>query len=113
MNARIGQRPNLSVLRDDVRALKAYAVPSAVGFIKLDAMENPYTLPEALQRQLGERLAQQPLNRYPLSSARSTPDAGQRLRRTHPPGDPGLFAAGCDHHVAMAELLDVRVVDGV
>jgi histidinol-phosphate aminotransferase len=70
MNARIGQRPNLSVLRDDVRALEAYAVPSAVGFIKLDAMENPFTLPEALQRQLGERLASQPLNRYPLSDPR-------------------------------------------
>ncbi len=41
MNARIGKRPNLAVMRDDVRALEAYAVPSAVGFIKLDAMENP------------------------------------------------------------------------
>jgi histidinol-phosphate aminotransferase len=70
MNARIGQRPNLSVLRDDVRSLEAYAVPSAAGFIKLDAMENPYTLPEPLQRQLGERLARQPLNRYPLSDPR-------------------------------------------
>jgi len=40
MSGRIGQRPNLSVIRDDVRAVEAYAVPSAVGFIKLDAMEN-------------------------------------------------------------------------
>jgi histidinol-phosphate aminotransferase len=70
MNARIGQRPNLAVLRDDVRATEAYAVPSAVGFIKLDAMENPFGLPEALQRELGERLGKQPLNRYPMSDPR-------------------------------------------
>jgi histidinol-phosphate aminotransferase len=70
MNARIGKRPNLSVIRDDVRAIEAYAVPSAVGFIKLDAMENPFPLPDALQRELGERLGRQPLNRYPLSDPR-------------------------------------------
>jgi histidinol-phosphate aminotransferase len=70
MNARIGKKPNLAVLRDDVRAIEAYAVPSAVGFIKLDAMENPFPLPEPIQRGLGERLAQQPLNRYPLSDPR-------------------------------------------
>jgi len=70
MNARIGKRPNLGVIRDEVRAIEAYAVPSAVGFIKLDAMENPFTLPEALRRELGERLGRQPLNRYPLSDPR-------------------------------------------
>ncbi len=70
MNARIGQRPNLAVLRDDVRATEAYAVPSAVGFIKLDAMENPFGLPETLQKELGERLGKQPLNRYPMSDPR-------------------------------------------
>jgi histidinol-phosphate aminotransferase len=70
MNARIGKRPKLAVLRDDVRAMDAYAVPSAVGFIKLDAMENPFALPEPLQRELGERLGRQPLNRYPLSDPR-------------------------------------------
>jgi histidinol-phosphate aminotransferase len=60
----------LSVLRDDVRAIAAYPVPSAVGFIKLDAMENPFPLPDGLQRQLAERLARQPLNRYPMSDPR-------------------------------------------
>ena len=95
MNARIGQRPNLSVLRDDVRALEAYAVPSAVGFIKLDAMENPFTLPEALQRQLGERLAQQPLNRYPLSDPR---DFKERLGKAMglPPGARLMLGNGSD-----------------
>ena len=67
---RLGPRPNLSVIRDDVRAIDAYPVPSAVGFVKLDAMENPFSLPEGLQQQLGERLGRQALNRYPLSDPR-------------------------------------------
>lgn len=67
---RLGPGPNLSVIRDDVRAIEAYAVPSAVGFVKLDAMENPFSLPESLQQQLGERLGRQALNRYPLSDPR-------------------------------------------
>lgn len=68
--SRLGPRPNLAVIRDDVRAIEAYPVPSAVGFVKLDAMENPFSLPEGLQQQLGERLGKQALNRYPLSDPR-------------------------------------------
>ncbi len=67
---RLGPRPDLAVIREDVRAIDAYAVPSAVGFVKLDAMENPFSLPEGLQQQLGERLGKQALNRYPLSDPR-------------------------------------------
>ncbi|MGB3428621.1 MAG: hypothetical protein WBA53_10675, partial [Burkholderiaceae bacterium] len=59
-------RLNLSVLRDDVRAIEAYSVPSATGLIKLDAMENPFPLPPGLMQQLGNRLGRTPLNRYPL-----------------------------------------------
>jgi histidinol-phosphate aminotransferase len=58
-------KPDLSILREDVLAVSAYQVPSAEGLVKLDAMENPYRLPEPLARTLGERLAQVPLNRYP------------------------------------------------
>ncbi|TAK80802.1 MAG: histidinol-phosphate transaminase [Aquabacterium sp.] len=52
-------------LRDDVRAMHAYVVQDAAGLIKLDAMENPFTLPPALQAALGERLGKVELNRYP------------------------------------------------
>ena len=64
-------RPDLSVLRDDVRAISAYPVPSAVGLIKLDAMENPFSLPPGLVQQLGDRLGRTGLNRYPLSDPRA------------------------------------------
>jgi len=55
-----------NIIRADVRALSAYHVQDAAGFVKLDAMENPYTLPPALQRELGERLGRVALNRYPV-----------------------------------------------
>jgi histidinol-phosphate aminotransferase len=58
-------KPDLSILRDEVLAASAYHAPPADGLIKLDAMENPYRLPEPLARKLGERLAQVALNRYP------------------------------------------------
>ncbi|HEY4038585.1 MAG TPA: histidinol-phosphate transaminase [Burkholderiaceae bacterium] len=57
--------PRLGVLRDEVRAMRAYHVPDASGLIKLDAMENPFSLPPELARELGERLSRVALNRYP------------------------------------------------
>lgn len=55
----------LAAIRDDVLALHAYPVPPSAGLLKLDMMENPYPLPAALARGLGERLAATALNRYP------------------------------------------------
>ncbi|MFM7331654.1 MAG: histidinol-phosphate transaminase, partial [Brachymonas sp.] len=43
----------------------AYAVQDSAGLIKLDAMENPFTLPAHLQNALGERLGSVAINRYP------------------------------------------------
>ena len=57
------------LVRPEVLALKAYHVAPARGRVKLDAMENPYRLPETLAREMGERLAQVPVNRYPDPSA--------------------------------------------
>jgi histidinol-phosphate aminotransferase len=89
------RRPDLSVLRDDVREVAAYPVPSAVGFIKLDAMENPFPLPDELQRQLAERLARQPLNRYPMSDPRGFKE---RLAKVVgiPPGTAVMLGNGSD-----------------
>ncbi|MEX8494237.1 histidinol-phosphate transaminase [Sphaerotilus sp.] len=52
-------------LRADVQGMHAYAVQPSAGFIKLDAMENPFTLPLALQAELGQRLGAVAINRYP------------------------------------------------
>jgi histidinol-phosphate aminotransferase len=55
----------VNVIRDDLRSVKAYAVQPSAGLIKLDTMENPFRLPEALQQELGERLGRVAINRYP------------------------------------------------
>lgn len=57
------------LIRDEIRSLKAYHVPPASGLVKLDAMENPYTLPPELAAEMGERLARVAVNRYPDPSA--------------------------------------------
>ncbi|MDO9286474.1 MAG: histidinol-phosphate transaminase [Aquabacterium sp.] len=53
------------VIRRDIQGMHAYAVQPSAGLIKLDAMENPFTLSEALQHELGERLGRVAINRYP------------------------------------------------
>ena len=52
-------------IRPDVRAMQAYAVQDASGMLKLDAMENPFSLAPPLQAALGQRLGAVALNRYP------------------------------------------------
>jgi histidinol-phosphate aminotransferase len=52
-------------IRQDVQSMHAYAIQDSVGMVKLDAMENPFRLPPALQKALGERLGALALNRYP------------------------------------------------
>jgi histidinol-phosphate aminotransferase len=53
------------VFRHDVQSMHAYAIQPSTGLIKLDAMENPHPLPQALQDELGRRLGALALNRYP------------------------------------------------
>ena len=50
------------LVRPEVLAMSAYPVADAAGMVKLDAMENPYPLPEKLRRELAETLARVPLN---------------------------------------------------
>ncbi|WP_395404289.1 histidinol-phosphate transaminase [Pseudoduganella sp. UC29_106] len=57
-----------NTIRDDVRKDHIYHVPDASGFVKLDAMENPYELPQHLHQELSRRLADVALNRYPVAS---------------------------------------------
>jgi histidinol-phosphate aminotransferase len=54
------------IIRPEILAQTSYHVPVADNMVKLDAMENPYGLPESLKTQLGAHLAQVALNRYPV-----------------------------------------------
>ncbi|WLI89187.1 histidinol-phosphate transaminase [Massilia sp. R2A-15] len=57
-----------NTIRADVRKANSYNVPDSSGYIKLDSMENPYQLPVELRAELGRRLADAALNRYPVPS---------------------------------------------
>jgi histidinol-phosphate aminotransferase len=54
------------LVRQDIQSMHAYAIQDSAGLVKLDAMENPFRLSEALQRELGERLGRVAINRYPV-----------------------------------------------
>ena len=66
------------VIRADIQAMTAYPVEDAQGMVKLDAMENPYTLPLELRRELARLIEGAPINRYPDPQARALKD---RLRQ--------------------------------
>src|SRR3989339_1541210 len=54
-----------SVIKEEVLAHKAYSVENTLYPVKLDANENPLTIPEALRAEFAIRLAEISLNRYP------------------------------------------------
>jgi len=53
------------MIRKDIKALSAYHVPDSTGLIKLDAMENPFSLPDDLREAWAKELSQVEINRYP------------------------------------------------
>ncbi|MDX8408419.1 MAG: histidinol-phosphate transaminase [Mariprofundales bacterium] len=53
------------MIRKDIRSLSAYHVPDSGGMIKLDAMENPYSMPKALHQGWRDLLSDEGINRYP------------------------------------------------
>ncbi len=67
--------PVTDLIRDDIRALRAYHVPDSAGLIKLDAMENPYPWPEALREDWLATLRDAELNRYPDPQGRNLQQA--------------------------------------
>ena len=63
------------VLRPELARLAAYHVPPAVGMVKLDAMENPYTWPPAMIDEWLGCLREAALNRYPDPGADAVREA--------------------------------------
>ena len=60
-----------ATVRPDVRKLSRYLVTPAEGFVKLDAMENPYSLPAEMREAIASALSQVSINRYPDGDARA------------------------------------------
>ena len=60
------------LVRKEVAALKGYEVEDISGIrVKLDAMENPYPLPDGLREELASELSRAMLNRYPDPDAKA------------------------------------------
>jgi histidinol-phosphate aminotransferase len=88
------------LVREEILSLKAYHVAPAAGMIKLDAMENPYRLPEPLREELGRLVSTLPINRYPDPAA---PELAARLRST--------FGIGGEHGLSDRQRLDEIISD--
>lgn len=60
-----------ALLRQEILDLHAYHVPESSGYIKLDAMENPYLVPLELREEIARTVAAAAINRYPDPGAAS------------------------------------------
>lgn len=103
------------LIREELLALRAYHVPDARGMVKLDAMENPYAMPEGLRDELARLVREAHLNRYPDPSGAAL---RQRLREVMqvPEGMEILLGNGSDEIIQMLCLAVARpgaVVMGV
>ena len=95
------------LVRPEILALTAYAVPQAQGMVKLDAMENPYSLPSALRRELAEALSRVDLNRYPEPTGRRVRELIAR-RMNLPSGMELLLGNGSDDLIQIITLALAR-----
>jgi len=88
------------LIRPEIRALSAYHVPDAAGFIKLDAMENPYHWPDAMLREWLDVIRRVELNRYPDPAAA---ELAKQLRANMkvPNGNNILLGNGSDELIQM------------
>jgi histidinol-phosphate aminotransferase len=59
-----------NLIRKEIREINAYHVPDSGDMIKLDAMENPYHMPELLMDEWLELIKKAEINRYPDPAAR-------------------------------------------
>jgi histidinol-phosphate aminotransferase len=89
-----------AAIRQDVQSMHGYAVQPSAGLIKVDTMENPFRLPEPLQRELGERLGRVAINRYPAEGTERVRDALARHARM-PDGCALTLGNGSDELITM------------
>ena len=95
------------LIRPEVLEIAGYHVPPAAGLVKLDAMENPYRLPEDLRRALGERLAAVAINRYPAPSYERLKQL-VRERLGVPEGAQVLLGNGSDELITMISVATAK-----
>ena len=65
----------INLVRPAVRGLAAYNIDETSVRVKLDAMENPFVLPEGIRKEIGKAAQQALINRYPDPSAKKLKQA--------------------------------------
>lgn len=95
------------IIRNEILALQAYHVPDAAGMVKLDAMENPYALPEAVRRELGAVAGAAAINRYPDPGAQQL-KARLRVALDVPAGAGLVLGNGSDEIIQMLTMAVAR-----
>ena len=90
----------LKWIRPEIRALSAYHVAEAGKLIKLDAMENPYSLPAEDQTDLLAGLSEAEINRYPDPEARALKRVLKQLMQV-PAGTSMILGNGSDELIQM------------
>ena len=95
------------LIRPEVLAQSAYHVQDSNNMVKLDAMENPYPLPDSLKNELGIHLSNVALNRYPVPDYRQLK---QKIRREFgvPDGFGVLLGNGSDELISMLSVACAR-----
>lgn len=83
------------IVRPEILAMGAYHVSDASGLVKLDVMESPYRLPEALAREIGDLVAGIAINRYPVPTATRLRSVVREVMRV-PAGCDVLLGNGSD-----------------
>ncbi|MHB1926623.1 MAG: pyridoxal phosphate-dependent aminotransferase [Leptospirillum sp.] len=67
-------------IRDDLKNARGYSVLHAPeGTVKLDAMENPFGLPDTVRKRLAEGMSELSLNRYPDAQAKDLREAASGI----------------------------------
>ena len=110
-NFSANQSKALQRLRPDVREMHAYKVQGSVGYLKMDAMENPFGLSAELQRALGERLGQLAINRYPGERQNDLKAALMQYAGA-PEGSAILLGNGSDEIISLLALACAQPYEG-
>jgi histidinol-phosphate aminotransferase len=74
----------INLVRPAVRGLAAYHIDETSVRVKLDAMENPFLLPEKIRKEIGRSAQQALINRYPDPSAKKLKQAIARYWKMEP-----------------------------
>ncbi len=91
------------LIRKEILALHAYHVPPSSGMIKLDAMENPYPLPQRLREELAQAVANAEINRYPDAGAAQLKERIRNVTNL-PSGMDVLLGNGSDEIIQLLAL---------